>query len=264
MTLFFSYDLSFSSVLGWLGLLAFAGYKLTAMVGLRPLQRAAASRDAPQMLLLRTFGTRRRSEQLFDLLATRWRYAGNIELIAGPDLATTALDLHDFLDFVSGRLRRNFIHDQSDLARRVAVIDRRPDPDGRYRIDSFFCAADIWQQTVARLIGQIDVVLMDLRTFSAQHAGCRFELETLAKLVPLDRVVLLIDRTTDAALLHEILRGSASASQPHLLRVDGSTAAAVGKFLDICQGITAAEGAETQRSPMLASRLFRPPRIGVL
>jgi hypothetical protein len=232
-----------AGAIGWFGLLAFVGYKLTVIAGLRPLQRAAASRDAPQLLLLRTFGTRRRSEQLFDLLATRWRYAGNIELIAGPDLATTALDLHDFLDFVSGRLRRNFIHNEHDLARRVAAIDRRPDPDGRYRIDSFFCAADIWQQTVARLIGQVDVVLMDLRTFSARHAGCRFELEVLTRLVPLDRVVLLIDRTTDEPLLREILRGSAGTAQPvarepHLLRVDGDTAAAVGRFFDICQGIT--------------------------
>src|SRR5262249_15590982 len=237
----------FSGMLGWLGVLAFVGYKLTAIVGLRPLQRAAASRDAPQLLLLRTFGTRRRSEQLFDLLATRWRYAGNIELIAGPDLATTARDLHDFLDFVSGRLRRNFIHNERDLARRVAAIDKRPDPDGRYRIDSFFCAADIWQQTVAELIGQIDVVLMDLRTFSARHAGCRFELEALSRLVPLDRVVLLIDRSPAEPLLHAILRGSASAAvptaaQPHLLRVDGATAAALVRFFDICQEITDSGG----------------------
>jgi hypothetical protein len=269
MTLFFSYDLSFAGAIGWLGILAFVGYKLTVIVGLRPLQRAAESRDAPRLLLLRTFGTRRRSEQLFDLLATRWRYAGNIELIAGPDLATSALDLHDFLDFVSGRLRRNFIHDERDLARRVAAIDVRPDPDGRYRIDSFFCAADIWQQTVAELIGRIDVVLMDLRTFSARHAGCRFELEALGKLVPLDRVVLLIDRTTDEALVREILGGSASTpqpitSQPHLLRVDGATAAAVGKFFDICRGITQRGGITSVGRPVSGWGALRSDRIGVL
>jgi hypothetical protein len=240
MTLFLCERLvSDEGALGWLGLLAFAGYKLTVVAGLRPLQRTAARRDPPRLLLLRTFGTRRRSEQLFDLLATRWRYAGTIELIAGPDLATTALDLHDFLDFVSGQLRQSFIHNEHDLARRVAAIDARPDPDGCFRIDSFFCAAHTWQQTVTRLIGRIDVVLMDLRGFAARHAGCRFELGVLMKIAPLDRVVLLIDRTTDEPLLREILRGRAASSpQPHLLRADGAAAAAMRKFADICQGIT--------------------------
>ena len=245
MTLFLCEGLVGSEgMIGWLGLAAFAGYKLTVMLGLRPLQRAAARREPPRLLLLRTFGTRRRSEQLFDLLATRWRYAGTIELIAGPDLATTALDLRDFLDFVSGRLSESFIHNADDLARRVAAMDARPDPDGRFRVDSFFCAAHTWQQTVTRLIGGIDVVLMDLRGFAARHAGCRFELGVLMRLAPLDRVVLLIDHTTDEPLLHEILQGGADAAaagpvaaRPHILRADGGAAAAVRKFSDICQGI---------------------------
>jgi len=85
---------------------------------------------------------------------------------------------------------------------------------------------------------------MDLRGFSARHAGCRFELGVLMNLAPLDRVVLLIDHTTDEPLLREILQGSAGtaaagpvAAQPHILRADGGAAAAVRKFVDIRQGI---------------------------
>jgi hypothetical protein len=261
MTLFLCEGLVGSEgMIGWLGLAAFAGYKLTVAPGLRPLRRAAAGRQPPRLLLLRTFGTRRRSEQLFDLLATRWRYAGTIELIAGPDLASTALDLHDFLDFVSGRLSESFIHDADDLARRVAAMDARPDPDGRFRVDSFFCAAHTWQQTVTRLIGGIDVVLMDLRGFAARHAGCRFELGVLMQLAPLDRVVLLIDHTTDQPLLQQILQGGAGApsarspvARPHLLRADAGAAAAVHEFLDICQGIAERGAALTAAAPARAA-----------
>ncbi len=218
------------------GLVAFAGYKLVVMTGLAPLQRAAAGRDAPQLLLLRTFGKRQRSEQLFDLLATRWRYAGNAQLIAGPDLATTALDLTDFLDFVSGRLRRNFIHNDRDLDRRITAIDRKPDSDGRFRVDSFFCAADAWQSTVKRLIDRVDGILMDLRGFSTRHAGCVFELCTLVDLAAIDRVVLLVDWSTDQRFLQktmqDLLQGSqASHAQPHVLRVDSGAAAAVRAFM---------------------------------
>src|SRR5581483_5717055 len=36
---------------GWIGLMAFAGYKLTTVLGLRPLRRAAMGRAVPQLLL---------------------------------------------------------------------------------------------------------------------------------------------------------------------------------------------------------------------
>jgi hypothetical protein len=239
-----------NGVVGWVGLAAFAGYKLVVVLGVSRLQRAAARRPVPQLLLLRAFGARRRSEQLFDLLAARWRYAGNIQLIAGPDLASTALAVDVFLDFVSGRLRRNFIHNRDDLETRVNALDRRPEPDGRFRIDTFFCASDTWKQTVARLIGRVDIVLMDLRGFTKNHAGCVFELRALMGMAARERIVLLLDRTTDEPFLQATLRGIGgplaaapapaariAQAQPHVLRVDRAPAAAVRRFLNICRGI---------------------------
>jgi tetratricopeptide (TPR) repeat protein len=61
--------------IGWLGLSAFAVYKLITWIGLRPLATAAAVRPPARLLLLRTFGFRKRSERFFDLLGARWRYA---------------------------------------------------------------------------------------------------------------------------------------------------------------------------------------------
>jgi hypothetical protein len=47
---------------------------------------------------------------------------------------------------------------------------------------------------------------MDLREFSARNAGCRFELEESVKAVPLKRIVLVIDDSTDQAYLNDVLQ----------------------------------------------------------
>ncbi len=159
--------------LGWLGLLAFAAYRLVVSFGMRPLARGAGAQPNARLLLLRVFGAQRRSERLFDLLGARWRYRGSIQLIGGTDLATTTLEPHEFLDFLSGRLARNFIRGRADLERRVADLDLRPDPDGRFRVNDLFCDGGAWQMAVARLMAQSDVVLMDLRGFSAAQSGLR-------------------------------------------------------------------------------------------
>ena len=50
-----------------------------------------------------------------------------------------------------------------------------------------------------------DLVAMDLRAFTSERKGCIFQLGTLIDAVPLHRVVLLIDRTTDEPFLRTIL-----------------------------------------------------------
>jgi len=139
---------------------------------------------------------RRSSERLFDALGKRWLRIGNIDMIAGPDLATTAVEPHEFLDFVGGRLSRQFVRDETDLARRFTARALGPDPDGRHRVNEFFCHDDSWRPTMLCLAQAANVVLMDLRGFTPQNHGCRYELQQLLDFVPLEHVVVLID--TDA------------------------------------------------------------------
>jgi hypothetical protein len=60
--------------------------------------------------------------------------------------------------------------------------------------------------TVSRLAKDSDAILMDLRGFSPANQGCIFEIEQLIAGVPLDRVVLLADTSTDTAFLEKTLR----------------------------------------------------------
>lgn len=216
--------------LAWAGapLLAFAAYKIVG-AGARVLFPPRTSAGARGLTFLRVFSLGRRSDRLFEALARHWRHVGPIQLITGPDVASSTVQPHQLLDFLAGRLATHFIGDARSLERRMKERDTDPDRDGRYRISSFFCHADTWQAVLARLVGEGDVVLMDLRSFSAGNAGCAHELRYLANFVPLQRCVLLIDDSTDLdfvrATLDEAWRNLDAASpnrgtRPDAVRLD--------------------------------------------
>ena len=185
------------------GLVALLGYKVVAQIGFRFLRRTPSPK---RLLLLRVFVLGKRSERLFDAMRKVWLRGGPIAMIAGPDLVTSAVKPHEFLGFLSGKLARTFISDEADLKRRVAAIDSRPDPDGRYRIAEFSCRADTWQPTMRRLVADSDAVLMDLRSFSTSNRGCVYELGRLLDTIDLSRVVFVTDKTTDRRFLEMTLQ----------------------------------------------------------
>lgn len=146
-------------------------------------------------------------DTLIHKLETRWRFVGSIQLIAGPDLATTYVDVDELVEWVTGQLRSRFIKTDKDLAGRKA-IDAKPDPDGRYRVNEFFCGGEMWGKTLVELLKRdaTHVVLMDLRGFAAANAGVVHELGQLVQHVPLRQVVLAVDHRTDFPLLDRKLK----------------------------------------------------------
>ena len=202
-----STDFVFEGV-GWIfiGLIAFAVYKLVTLVGFALLRRRIdKDADVPTLLLLRVFSLGKRSERFFKRISKRWRRLGPITLIAGPDLVTAEVEPHEFLAFMGGRLSRRFVQGEKDLEERLATLDKQPDPDGYFRVSEFFCHADTWQMTMRRLAEESDSVLMDLRSFSPANQGCLYELGQLLNIVDLRQVVFLVDETTDKPFLEEQL-----------------------------------------------------------
>jgi hypothetical protein len=197
-----SIDLAFNRA-GWIltGVVAFLGYKLVAVFGFRFAVMNARPSDSETLLLLRVFALGRRSEKFFATLRKHWQFVGSILMIAGPDLVATTVEPHEFLDFMRGRVGRRFISDAKDVERRISAVDKVPDPDGRYRIAEFFCHNDTWQMTMARLAASSNVVLMDLRSFSTNNRGCIYELGRLLDGIDLNRVVFLVDSSTDRSFL---------------------------------------------------------------
>ncbi len=181
-----------------------AAYLMHAPLLAWALRRAygASARPAPRMLLLlRVFGDTARTEALFDRIASRWQLVGPVTMIAAPDVVARTVDPGDFLRFALGNIGAGFVNSQADLEQRLAALDQQPDPDGRYRVNEFCCRDNTWQATVVELIQRADAVVMDLRGFSAERLGCEFELRELAARLRAEQVVLVVDSSTDRALL---------------------------------------------------------------
>jgi hypothetical protein len=189
-------DLAFEGVL-WAtaALAAFVVYVATVRLGFRLARREVVR--GPNLLVLRVFALGKRSENLFRAVSGRWRHIGAVQLIAGPDLASATVEPHQFLDFVSGRLGRQFIDGPEAFNRRIAELDARPDFDGRFRVTDFFCYQNTWQPTLRALVQRSDAVLMDLRRFSESRLGCIYEIRQLFECVPLTRIVMVVDDTTN-------------------------------------------------------------------
>ena len=193
----------FAGIAGGVG--AFAAYRLAVAALLRS---DRLPHQAPRLLLLRVFGYQARTESLFDRVAQTWRLRGPVQLIAGVDLAMRTADPGDMLALLDGRLAEAYVRTPQEVSERLARLDLRPDPDGRFRINEVYCHDNTWRRTLEALLDGTDKVLMDLRSFSAQNAGCRFELEQIVRRVPTDAIVLVCDKTTDLPLLRQILSDS--------------------------------------------------------
>jgi hypothetical protein len=185
-------------------LLAFVIFRIAVSIGNKRLRSKSKSRDdGPALLVLRVFSLGKRSEMLFEAVTRRWRYVGNVRLIAGTDLALSTVAPHQFLAFVSGKLDQLFVEGDAAIDGRLAAVDNRRDADGRFRINDFFCHADTWQGVLRKLINSTDVVLMDLRSLTANNAGCVYEIKELLNVMPLDQVVFVVDSMTDRTFLEQ-------------------------------------------------------------
>jgi hypothetical protein len=185
------------------GIAAFAAYRLTVFAVLRGYRPPGATQR--RLLLLRVFGYQARTESLFDRVAQAWRFHGPVQLIAGVDLAMRTVDPGDLLALLNGRLAELYVRAPQEVPQRLDRLDLQPDPDGRFRINEVYCHDSTWRPALEALLDASDTVLMDLRSFSANNAGCIFELEQLVRRLASDNIFLVCDKTTDLPLLQRIL-----------------------------------------------------------
>ncbi|MFM9887401.1 MAG: hypothetical protein ACKVQT_30620 [Burkholderiales bacterium] len=193
---------------------------VVALVAYSMLIRLARPLDTnKRLLLLRVFAQDSRSERLLDELAHRWRIVGPIMMIGGPDLARSTLDPAEVAHFLRLQFADDFISDRRALDFKIMSMDERPDPDGRYRVNEFFCYDDIWQEAVERLVTQSDAILLDLRGFTRERHGTAFEIGLLTRMHAEGRTVFLLDDTTDIAAVSEAIGDAAWAAIPETHRV---------------------------------------------
>jgi hypothetical protein len=240
---------------GAVGLVAFVPYKVVTVLGFR-LFSGKLDWQPQRLLLLRVFGFGRRSSRLMDLIAARWRYIGNIYLIAAPDLAARTIEPGKLLSLLRGRLGRLFVHNQTELERRLVEIDKKRDPDGRFRLVELFCAGDVWRAAVKSLMTEVHIVAMDLRSFGPAHQGCVFELQTLLDTVPLERLILLLDSTTELEFLKQVLD-----ARWQELRVDSPNVHAATPTVHLCE-VSGLGGRIVRHLMQVAAAIARGSKYG--
>lgn len=201
----FSIIIIFSSpTFALVSLLAFPAYKITGYILFYFLRKRKIKEVSPRMLLLRVFALGDDSRNLFERVLKHWRYAGSIQMISGPDLATTTIEPHEAISFVSGKLKNSFCEDEASIEKNISNTDNLPDLDGTHRVNEFFCRDNNWKEVLAKLVKHSDVVLMDLRSFSERFKGCKYEIEAMVNMVSLDKLVFVTDKNTDIAFTQNV------------------------------------------------------------
>jgi hypothetical protein len=200
-----------------------------------------APRSARSLLVLRVFSHDAKAERMLDALQTRWRFAGPVLQIGGPDLATLNLDLYEFVKLVTFRLHDLVQPRGLPDAAFAASLDLAADREGRFRVNEVYCFDSSWKTMVERLMAMSDAIVLDLRGFTAQRGGTTHEVVRLAALGVLDRVVAVTDAQTDWRHFEASVAAAGSQARP-AARVEAGSAQA----LEAC---VAALYAAAERAP---------------
>lgn len=178
----------------WAGsavLVCWLGFRLTLRAWLWAIVRSATPPLRP-LLLLRVFKGSSASEAFLDRFVAYWRFAAPVWMIGGPDLAGAQMEPTEFFAFLRRRLDRLFVRSPAEISERVGQLDGERDPDGRLRINELFCTSSTWQATVLALLERAAVVMLDLREYTAAHAGTRYEIFQIMNVAPIEKVIVLI------------------------------------------------------------------------
>ncbi len=166
----------------------------------------ADGRTGPSLLLLRVFAGGPRNERLLRQITQVWRDVGPMRLIGGPDVARASVEPDEFMRFAAGRVGDLFVTSRRQLAQRRADPREVRDRHGQYRVQEFLCEAHTWRPVMHALMGDADLVVMDVRALGAGNDGVRHELAMLVGLGMLRRTVLVVDHDTDERLVAGILQ----------------------------------------------------------
>ena len=181
---------------------------MAATVGMYALALGRPPDDStgPQLLVLRVFSKDTDKQTLLDELQARWRYVGAVHEIGGPDMVDLNVNPYESLMFLSNRLHELFLPLAPSLAQLKARLQTAPDHEGRYRINEVFCFNTAWHSTVDQLMQLSDAIVLDLRGLTAQRQGTVYEIRLLARDALLDKVVAVVDDSTDWAHVDSLLR----------------------------------------------------------
>jgi len=190
------------------------------------LRASRCPRNARSLLVLRVFSRDHRAEKALDAIQSRWRLAGPVVQIGGPDLMALNFGLGQFIRFATFRVDYLFQATAEQARGLCRRLDPNPDFEGRFQLHEVFCTDSAWRIAVEQLVDSVNVVLLDVRGFGEHREGTIYEVELLARRGRLAQTVVVCDADTDwacferhavAAGAQQVLAGRIDARSPHAI-----------------------------------------------
>jgi hypothetical protein len=155
----------------------------------------------PRVLYLRSFDGGVQNATLLARIETWLSGIANVDLIAGPDVASALAEPVELLDFIAGKGARKYV---TDLAAFEATRANLPDQvyaDGSHPIRHYFCRNAVWFDAFRILARDCDAVVMDVRGLKGDPMrGVARELVEVVHRVPVRHIVLLVSNEPRSGL----------------------------------------------------------------
>jgi hypothetical protein len=158
-----------------------------------------------RLLMLRVFGSPE-FDDLVELIGP-WRRVGMIGQLEGFDTVGANPEVQKAVE--SGDVDRAIAMDMEQVRAQMAMATAETDQDLLFRRHSFQCSMNTWQEAIQAMMDQADVIVMDLSSFSEKNQGSAWELRQLLNRVPLSRVTVLINQSTEIDCVRRILDAKA-------------------------------------------------------
>lgn len=188
--IFMCMGVAYYLLLDWLRCLSIFGLKTNEPVSL---------------LILRVFNPVGRVRSLVEDLARLWRFQGPVYIISGYEVAMQTMSPRSCILFLTRRLHKLCFTTKSIPTALPALFKKSYFRDGTFRIHDCFCDEHSWRDVFRALLHKVDRILLDLRGINSYNAGILYELEQVVQLIPFDRFIILVDKSSDLQSIRNAL-----------------------------------------------------------
>tara|TARA_R110002020_G_scaffold184944_7_gene382250 strand:+ start:2744 stop:4363 length:1620 start_codon:yes stop_codon:yes gene_type:complete len=101
---------------------------------------------------------------------------------------------------------RSYVKNLPQIQRRIQRVIKKPRKlDLRFKNLPMFCYDNTWKLAVSEFVKNSNVVLMDLRGFSAERKGCEYEVDFLLDTFPINNILFVIDDNEARPIVEQLI-----------------------------------------------------------
>lgn len=111
-----------------------------------------------------------------------------------------------YFQYLRFKISRSYAKDIEDIRKKLHKTLHRPRKlDLTYKNLPMFCYDNTWKLAVSEFIKNSNVILMDLRGFSAERKGCEYEIDFLLDTFTINNILFLVDANSNSAFVQKTI-----------------------------------------------------------